>query len=106
MYELGADLFASAFWISLPVVAMLMFANLALGIVSRVAPQMNIYAIGFPITLVGRPDRCRGDLADARAAVLCADAAHAGHLQPLSGQRSDHVVADGVDGQFGVVRQA
>jgi flagellar biosynthesis protein FliR len=33
------------------VVAMLMFANLALGIVSRVAPQMNIYAIGFPITL-------------------------------------------------------
>jgi flagellar biosynthetic protein FliR len=32
-------------------VGMLMFANLALGIVSRVAPQMNIYAIGFPITL-------------------------------------------------------
>jgi flagellar biosynthetic protein FliR len=30
---------------------MLMFANLALGIVSRVAPQMNIYAIGFPVTL-------------------------------------------------------
>ena len=51
MYDLGADLFASAFWIALPVVAMLMFANLALGIVSRVAPQMNIYAIGFPITL-------------------------------------------------------
>jgi flagellar biosynthetic protein FliR len=30
---------------------MLMFANLALGIVSRVAPQMNIFAIGFPVTL-------------------------------------------------------
>lgn len=52
LHELGAELFASAFWISLPVVAMLMFANLALGIVSRVAPQMNIYAIGFPVTLV------------------------------------------------------
>ena len=51
MHELGADLFASAFWMALPVVAMLMFANLALGIVSRVAPQMNIFAIGFPITL-------------------------------------------------------
>lgn len=51
LYDLGADLIASAFWISLPVVAMLMFANLALGIVSRVAPQMNIYAIGFPVTL-------------------------------------------------------
>jgi flagellar biosynthetic protein FliR len=33
------------------VIALLMFANLALGIVSRVAPQMNIYAIGFPVTL-------------------------------------------------------
>lgn len=51
LYDLGADLFASAFWIALPVIAMLMFANLALGIVSRVAPQMNIYAIGFPVTL-------------------------------------------------------
>ena len=51
LYDLGADLISSAFWIALPVVAMLMFANLALGIVSRVAPQMNIYAIGFPVTL-------------------------------------------------------
>jgi flagellar biosynthetic protein FliR len=32
-------------------IGMLMFVNLGLGIVSRVAPQMNIYAIGFPITL-------------------------------------------------------
>ena len=47
----GADLFASGFWMALPLVGMLMFTNLALGIVSRVAPQMNIYAIGFPITL-------------------------------------------------------
>ncbi len=49
--NLGADLFASGLWMALPMVGMLMFANLALGIVSRVAPQMNIYAIGFPITL-------------------------------------------------------
>jgi flagellar biosynthetic protein FliR len=51
LYELGADLFASGLWMALPMVGMLMFVNLALGIVSRVAPQMNIYAIGFPITL-------------------------------------------------------
>ena len=38
--------------IALPMVGMLMFVNLALGIVSRVAPQMNIFAVGFPITLV------------------------------------------------------
>jgi flagellar biosynthetic protein FliR len=52
LQRLGSDLFASALWISLPMVGMLMFTNLALGIVSRVAPQMNIFAVGFPITLV------------------------------------------------------
>lgn len=52
LQRLGADLFASALWIALPMVGMLMFVNLALGIVSRVAPQMNIFAVGFPITLV------------------------------------------------------
>ena len=51
LYSLGGDLFASALWIALPMVGMLMFVNLALGIVSRVAPQMNIFAVGFPITL-------------------------------------------------------
>ena len=51
LYELGADLFASGLWIALPMIGMLLFVNLALGIVSRVAPQMNIYAIGFPVTL-------------------------------------------------------
>lgn len=52
LQRLGSDLFASALWIALPMVGMLMFVNLALGIVSRVAPQMNIFAVGFPITLV------------------------------------------------------
>lgn len=51
LYELGAGLFATGLWIALPMVGMLMFVNLAMGVVSRVAPQMNIYAIGFPITL-------------------------------------------------------
>jgi flagellar biosynthetic protein FliR len=52
LYRFGAELFASALWIALPMVGMLMFVNLALGIVSRIAPQMNIFAVGFPITLV------------------------------------------------------
>ena len=51
IHELGASVFASALWIALPMVALLMFVNLALGIISRVAPQMNIYAVGFPVTL-------------------------------------------------------
>jgi flagellar biosynthetic protein FliR len=52
LYTLGTDLFASALWIALPIIGMLMFTNLALGIISRVAPQLNIFAIGFPITVL------------------------------------------------------
>ena len=51
LYELGSALFSSAFWIALPLIGLLMFVNLTLGIISRVAPQMNIYAVGFPVTL-------------------------------------------------------
>ncbi|MCO4094016.1 MAG: flagellar biosynthetic protein FliR [Acidovorax sp.] len=51
LHEIGASLFSSALWIALPMIALLMFVNLTLGIISRVAPQMNIYAVGFPVTL-------------------------------------------------------
>ena len=47
----GAEVFRLGLWIALPMVAMLLFANLVLGIISRVAQQMNIFAIGFPITV-------------------------------------------------------
>ena len=52
IYKMGTDLFASALWIALPMVGIVMFTNMALGIISRVAPQMSIFSIGFPITLV------------------------------------------------------
>jgi flagellar biosynthetic protein FliR len=51
LYEFGASLFASALWFALPMIALLMFINLTLGIISRIAPQMNVYAVGFPVTL-------------------------------------------------------
>lgn len=51
LFELGSALFSSAFWLALPLIALMLFVNLTLGIISRVAPQMNIYAIGFPVTL-------------------------------------------------------
>ena len=47
----GTELFRLGTWIALPLVAMLLFVNLVLGVISRVAPQMNVFAIGFPITM-------------------------------------------------------
>ena len=47
----GAEIFSTGLWIALPLVTMLLFINLVLGTISRVAPQINIFAIGFPVTL-------------------------------------------------------
>jgi flagellar biosynthetic protein FliR len=47
----GAEIFSLGLWIALPLVAMLLFTNLVLGVISRVAQQMNIFSIGFPVTL-------------------------------------------------------
>ena len=47
----GAEVFRLGLWIALPLVAMLLFVNLVLGIISRVASQMGIFSIGFPITV-------------------------------------------------------
>ena len=47
----GSEIFRMGLWIALPIVAMLLFVNLVLGVISRVASQMNVFAIGFPITL-------------------------------------------------------
>lgn len=47
----GATIFAIGLQLALPLIAILLMTNLALGILTRSAPQLNIFAIGFPITL-------------------------------------------------------
>lgn len=47
----GASIFAYGLQISLPLLAALLITNLALGILTRAAQQLNLFAIGFPITL-------------------------------------------------------
>jgi flagellar biosynthetic protein FliR len=47
----GAEMLTTGLWIALPLITMLLFVNIVLGTISRVAPQINIYAVGFPITL-------------------------------------------------------
>ena len=42
----------SAVLLSLPLIATLLVTNSALGVLSRAAPQLNVFAIGFPITIL------------------------------------------------------
>ncbi|SFQ10631.1 flagellar biosynthetic protein FliR [Nitrosomonas cryotolerans] len=47
----GGEIFLTGLQLSLPVLTALLITNLALGILTRVAPQLNIFAVGFPLTL-------------------------------------------------------
>ena len=48
---LAADLFTTGLSMALPFMMLLLFMNCVLGVISRVAPQLNVFAIGFPITI-------------------------------------------------------
>jgi flagellar biosynthesis protein FliR len=48
----GGQLFSGAISIALPGVTALLIVNLAFGVVSRAAPTLNLFAVGFPISLV------------------------------------------------------
>lgn len=50
--KMAGWMFSSALVFSLPIVTSLLFVNIAFGVMSRSAPQLNIFAIGFPFTLV------------------------------------------------------
>lgn len=49
--ELGTKIFSGGLLLALPVIAALLILNIALGILTRAAPQLNLFAVGFPITL-------------------------------------------------------
>lgn len=51
--ELGGKIFASGLLLSLPVIVALVITNIALGVLTRAAPQLNLFAVGFPLTLMG-----------------------------------------------------
>lgn len=47
----GEEIFKIGMLLSLPIVAALLITNIALGVLTRAAPQLNIFGIGFPITI-------------------------------------------------------
>jgi flagellar biosynthetic protein FliR len=48
MVQWSSMMFLGALLLALPVVATLLFVNIGLGVVTRAAPSLNIFAIGFP----------------------------------------------------------
>lgn len=48
----ASRMFAAGVLMAMPVIIALLLVNIGMGVVSRAAPQLNIFAIGFPITLL------------------------------------------------------
>lgn len=48
---LGAEVFALGLLIATPFLALILFVNLLLGVMTRVAPQLSLFSVGFPITI-------------------------------------------------------
>lgn len=51
--EFGAWLFRASLMLALPAITALLLVNLAFGVMTRAAPQLNVFALGFPITMMG-----------------------------------------------------
>lgn len=49
---LGSALFASALLLALPTLTAILLINVAFGVITRAAPQLNIFAVGFPVTIL------------------------------------------------------
>lgn len=52
LLSFGTTMFAGALLIALPAMAALLMVNLAMGVVARAAPQLNIFAVGFPVMML------------------------------------------------------
>lgn len=50
LLALGTGLFQLGLHLSLPVLATMLVVNLTLGVMSRAAPQLNLFSVGFPLT--------------------------------------------------------
>ncbi len=50
--SIGGWMFASGFAIALPILTSLLIVNIAFGVMSRSAPQINVFVVGFPMTLI------------------------------------------------------
>jgi flagellar biosynthetic protein FliR len=48
----GSQLFSGALMVALPGMTALIVVNLAFGVMSRAAPSLNLFAVGFPISLI------------------------------------------------------
>ena len=48
----GSRMFVGAVWVALPALISILVITLAMGVMTRAAPQLNIFSVGFPVTML------------------------------------------------------
>ncbi len=48
----GSQMFIGGLMVALPAVTALMVVNISMGVITRAAPQLNIFAVGFPLMIL------------------------------------------------------
>jgi len=51
IFDVSKDMFVIALKIAAPIMAVMIFTNVALGVIARTVPQMNIFIVGFPLQI-------------------------------------------------------
>ncbi|MEE9912672.1 MAG: flagellar type III secretion system protein FliR [Deltaproteobacteria bacterium] len=51
IFNISKDMFVVALKIGAPIMAVMLFTNVALGVIARTVPQMNIFIVGFPLQI-------------------------------------------------------
>jgi len=52
LVEFGSYMFSAGVLVALPAITALLLINVSFGVVTRAAPSLNIFAVGFPVTLL------------------------------------------------------
>ena len=50
--QTGGLIFSSGLMLALPIITLLLTLNMALGLLNRMTPQLSVFVIGFPITMI------------------------------------------------------
>ena len=51
LYAWGSQMFIGALWVAIPALISMLVITLSMGVMTRAAPQLNIFSVGFPVTM-------------------------------------------------------
>ena len=51
LFSFGSQMFIGALWVAIPALITMLVVMLSMGVMTRAAPQLNIFSVGFPVSM-------------------------------------------------------